>query len=460
MNRDEIIEYAVREFELFRVEKGIPGIAFGLIYQGELVYAAGLGESVLGNKTPPTADTVFRIASMTKSFTASAIVKLRDKGLIKLDDLITKYLPWSSTIGLPEGSAPITIRDLLTMGAGLPTDDPWGDRQEDLLIADFDAMVAGGLTFNRNVNTGFEYSNLSYALLGRIISQVTGEDFETYMEREILTPVGMNASTYFSSAIPNESRAVGYAKFDSGLTPEPHTKHGAFTPMGGLHSSVKDLTKWINTFDGEKVEQQTPYRHAYSIQAPAEGEISERIIVGAYGYGLFVHDDAVLGRFIHHSGGYPGFGSHMRWHQGSGWAIIGLGNLTYAPMITISAKVLNQIVASQIKLTKPTADLGPSTVAAMGVVNTLINKWDHTLSDEWLSENIALDRPIHERVTELEALTSGRSDWKVVPDSIKAPTKSHAKWEVESAGSILKVEILMSPEKSPKIQKLTVTASS
>ena len=101
-------------------------------------------------------------------------------------------------------------------------------------------MVRAGLTFNRNVNTGFEYSNLSYALLGRIISQVTGEIYEDFMEREIFSALGMHASTFISAEVSDEYRALGYANFASGLTAEPFTTNGAFTPMGGLHSSVSD----------------------------------------------------------------------------------------------------------------------------------------------------------------------------------------------------------------------------
>ena len=99
MNLEEIIEFASHEFELLRAEMEIPGIAFGLIQEGALVYSAGLGESIVGSGIQPTSNTVFRIASMTKSFTAKAILDLRDKGLLQLDLPITTYLPWAATIG-------------------------------------------------------------------------------------------------------------------------------------------------------------------------------------------------------------------------------------------------------------------------------------------------------------------------------------------------------------------------
>ncbi len=456
MSNEEIIQYVSREIELFRSEKEIPGIAYGLIHQGKLVYSSGFGETVLGSNTKPTADTVFRIASMTKSFTATAILRLRDKGLLQLDAPITTYLPWSATIGLSVNSAPITVRDLLTMGAGLPTDDPWGDRQENLPLADFDAMVEAGLSFNRKPNTAFEYSNLSYALLGRIISLVTGQRYEEFMAHEILEPLGMRASTFFTDSIPDEDRAVGYAKFASGLTQEPAIRHGAFTPMGGLHSSVNDLAQWVATYQKGRIEEQTPYRFAQAWMAEPIADCPERIVTSSYGYGLFVDDDTILGRSIHHSGGYPGFGSHMRWHQNSGWAIIALGNVTYAPMRVIGTKIINYLAHLDMKSNVPKQEMNSATKEAMSAVNSLINKWDNELADKWFTENMDLDQPRAERKADFSKLAAGESSWKPVEGTLSAPTPSYVKWSVACQDKILEIELLMSPEKSQRIQKLAL----
>jgi CubicO group peptidase (beta-lactamase class C family) len=459
MDHKAAIEYATSKFNTFRAEKDIPGIAFGLIHDGNLIYASGLGEKILGSHKAPTADSVFRIASMTKSFTATAILKLRDKGLIQLDAPITGYLPWSATIGLPASSSPITVRDLLTMGAGLPTDDPWGDRQESLPLSDFDAMVKGGLTFNRNPNTAFEYSNLSYALLGRFISVVTGEEFEAFVTREILEPLRMSSSTFFTDEISDENRAIGYAKFDSGLTEEPATKHGAFTPMGGLHSTVNDLAKWVFTYQHGREEEQTPHRFVQSWLASAFEDCSERIVSSSYGYGLFIDDDANLGRFVHHSGGYPGFGSHMRWHKQSGWAIIALGNVTYAPVRVVCTDILNYLVHEYMKTAKPEPELNLATEEAIKIVNSLLNEWDDSLANDWFTENMDLDQPREERKSEFLKTTAGENNWVIVEGSIKAPTKSYAIWKVSSGSEMIEIKLLMSPERNPRIQKLALEQS-
>src|SRR5579859_1230548 len=111
---------------------GQPGLAYGIVAGGELAHAAGLGERHLGGP-PPDAGTVFRIASMTKSFTASAILALRDEGLLRLDDPAWEYVAeLRSWPPVTPDAGTVTIRHLLTMTAGFPTDDPWGDRQQGL----------------------------------------------------------------------------------------------------------------------------------------------------------------------------------------------------------------------------------------------------------------------------------------------------------------------------------------
>jgi D-alanyl-D-alanine carboxypeptidase len=116
----------------FHERGGQPAIAYGIVRDGELVHAAGFGHRSLGGPAPDER-TVFRIASMSKSFTASAILLLRDAGALSLDDPAATYVPELS--GWVNGAAdagPLTIRHLLTMTAGFPTDDPWGDRQQGL----------------------------------------------------------------------------------------------------------------------------------------------------------------------------------------------------------------------------------------------------------------------------------------------------------------------------------------
>jgi CubicO group peptidase (beta-lactamase class C family) len=226
--------------------------------------------------------------------------------------------------------------------------------------------------------------------------------------------------------------------------------------MGGLHSTVNDLAKWVASYQSGREEEQTPYRFAQAWMAEPINELPERIVTSSYGFGLFVDDDANLGRFVHHSGGYPGFGSHMRWHPSSGWAIVALGNVTYAPMRIIGVKIMNHLAQMHLKSSSPIFEISSATEAAMKVANGLLNKWDNEIADKWFTENMDLDQPREERVAQLLKLTSGKSQWSAVDNSISAPTKSYVKWRVACEGNLLEVELLMSPEKSQRIQKLTL----
>src|SRR6201994_4371326 len=188
-----------------------PGLDYGVVAGGRLVHAGGLGERRIGGP-PPDAGTVFRIASMTKSFTASAILTLRDDGLLKLDDLAEDYVP--ELRGWPlvsPDSARISIRHLLTMTAGFPTDDPWGDRQQGLPLVEFGALLSGGIGVNWAPGTRFEYSNLGYAILGRIVTAVSGHQYPDFIRHRLLAPLGM-ARTGFEAEefeVPGGGPAAG-----------------------------------------------------------------------------------------------------------------------------------------------------------------------------------------------------------------------------------------------------------
>src|SRR6185437_17164972 len=183
--------------------------------------------------------------SMSKSFTASAVMLLRDAGALALDDLAAKYVPaldgWS--YGASD-AAPITIRNLLTMTAGFPTDDPWGDRQQGLPIADFRAMLADGVGLNWAPGTRFEYSNLGYAILGLIVTAASGVPYDEFVRTRLLAPLGMTRTGFAAEEFQAEELALGYRRGPNGWEEVPFDAHGAFAPMGGVFSCVADLTPW------------------------------------------------------------------------------------------------------------------------------------------------------------------------------------------------------------------------
>ena len=236
------LEEVDRLVEEFVLADPAPGVAYGVIVGGALVHPRGIGTTDVGRDDQPTADTVFRIASMTKSVTAAAVILLRDDGLLHLDEPVATYVPELRS------TQPITIRQLLTMSAGLPTDDPWGDRLQDLDLDRFAELLAGGQSFAWTPGTAFEYSNLGYGILGRVITNVTGEEYRDVVRVRLLEPLGMTSTVYEAGDVQEERLATGYVRRDDIYIEEPFDGYGALAAMGGLFSTVRDLSRWVDGF--------------------------------------------------------------------------------------------------------------------------------------------------------------------------------------------------------------------
>ena len=192
------------------VEAGkAPGVAYGLVRDGLVIHGGGAGVTVIdGVSDVPRLDSVFRIASMTKSFTAAAALLLRDAGMLDLDEPVATYVPAVADIP-PAGddAPPLTMRLLLTMSAGFPSDDPWADRQESLTEDAFDAMLRSGPRFVAVPGTEYHYSNLGYAIAGRAVSNVSGQPLQTFVMERLLIPLGMRRHLLRRRRHPR--RAVG-----------------------------------------------------------------------------------------------------------------------------------------------------------------------------------------------------------------------------------------------------------
>jgi CubicO group peptidase (beta-lactamase class C family) len=227
----------------------VPGLAYGVVLDGKLRHGRGLGRLRLGDPAVPDIDSIFRIASMTKSFTAATVLSLRDDGRLALDDPIAIHLPMLASLRGPTAdSPPITIRHLLSMTAGFPTDDPWGDRQQGLDIEAFLGMAARGLSFAWTPGTRWEYSNLGYGLLGRIITAVAGVEYREVVRERLLTPLGMTSTGYLASEAPPARLAHGYVWRDEAFLEDPIEPYGALASMGGVFTTVRDLATWVAGF--------------------------------------------------------------------------------------------------------------------------------------------------------------------------------------------------------------------
>ncbi|MEO5918572.1 MAG: serine hydrolase domain-containing protein, partial [Candidatus Limnocylindrales bacterium] len=247
--RDTALEAVDAIADRFLVGKHIPGVVYGVVSNGELIHSRGIGTLRVGEDARPDADSVFRIASMTKSFTAAMLLKLRDEGLLGLDDPVARHVPELTGLRGPTADSPvITIRHVLTMASGLATDDPWGDRQQGLDLGAFSELLSRPLTFAWPPGTRFEYSNLGYGILGRVITNVAGAEYRDVVRNRLLAPLGMDATTYLAEEVDPARLAHGYLWRDDAYIDEPIDPYGALASMGGIFTSVRDLARWVGFF--------------------------------------------------------------------------------------------------------------------------------------------------------------------------------------------------------------------
>lgn len=334
-------------FAKYQSDAHIPGMVYGVVQGGRLAYVKALGVQDIDAKRAVTSDTRFRIASMSKAFTALAVLQLRDEGSLNLDDLAEDHVPEMKGWAYPTADSPrIRVRDLLQHVGGLVTDDPWGDRQQDLPHDDFVKMIAAGVPFSRPTQSQFEYSNFGYALLGRIVTAASGMEYNDYVQSRILMPLGMTATGYEVADVPRDRLAIGYRWENERWSAEPEMRDGAFGAMGGLVTTADDYAKWVvfllSAWPPRDDADTGPVRRG-TVREMAQGlnfvSVANRIgstgqsackQAAAYGMGWRVAQDCDLGLTLAHGGGYPGYGSHVMLMPDHGTGVFALANRTYA----------------------------------------------------------------------------------------------------------------------------------
>lgn len=458
-----------RLFADFQLDAHVPGLVYGIVADGRLVHVKGLGVQDLEAKRPVTADSLFRIASMTKAFTALAILDLRDQGRLSLDAPAETYVPEMRGWRYPTSDSPrIRVRDLLNHTAGFVTDNPWGDRQQPLPEAEFTAMLRGGVPLAHPTGTAYDYSNFGYATLGRIVANVARRPYKDYVERELLQPLGMSATGFEVSEAPSERRALGY-RWDNGRwVLEPTMAHGAFGAMGGLQTSANDYAKYVawllSAWPARDGADDGPVRRA-SVRELAHGSMPPQLRTrpgkngekacrqaGIYGMGMRVIADCDLGLTLSHSGGYPGYGSYVLLLPDYGIGVFAFANRTYAgatgPVWDAAAALHKASALVPRKL--PVSDLLASAYAAAG---TMYQAGDVAASKDMLAVNFLLDRSADDWKAEFARLKKdvGTCDTEA-PINPTGAMSGRFTWRC--ATGRLEGEVLLAPTKPATIQSL------
>ena len=450
-----------------RVESsGTPGI-FATLFQGDQIFLEkGVGVRAIWGRIPDL-DTTFRIASCTKSFTIVALLMLLDEGKLNLDQLITDFVPEFTFSNLSGKKTIPTLRHLASMASGLPTDDPWADRQESISPQDLREIVGRGVNAVSTTGELFQYSNLGFALLGLTIESVSGRDFREFVSTQILKPLGMDQTGFNADDFPEGDLAMGYRKVEENWVELPFSPSGSFSSIGGLFSSGRDLRIWSNWFfsafdekvTGEALLSKASRREMQYIQTPVplSAQPSDQERVSGYGLGLFVEYDRHFGQFVSHSGGYPGFSSHMRWHIPTGLSVVVLENATYSgAMATAIALMDAALQGLNFQLPKP--EVWAITYEFAAKADALVRNWSDTLAAEIFSENVGLDIPFRERAASIETLVGEVGGLGEFAEIIleKSDSPLHLVWKIPANQGELICEIRLTPNFHPQIQTFRV----
>ncbi len=447
----------------------IPGLVAGVVVGSKLVHVHGVGVQDLESNRPVTADSLFRIASMTKAFTALTILKLRDDGKLRLDDLAEAYVPEMKGWKYPTADAArIRVRDLLNHTAGFVTDDPWGDRQTPLLEAEFTQFLRNGVPFTRAPELSMEYSNLGYAILGRIITNVSGKPYADTIGKTLLQPLGMGASGFFAASAPAERRAQGYNWQDDKYTQVQTMAHGAFGAMGGIQTSANDYAKWmaflLSAWPARDDADTGPVRRA-TVREMAQGSNFPSLAAAApptncaravtYAMGLSVIIDCELGRVLAHGGGYPGYGSFMVLHPASGVGVFAFANRTYAAparQVLEAFPLLKKAGLMQDATVPVSAELA----AAYKAAGTIYAKGDIHAGGDVLAMNMLMDRDAPGWARDIAALKAEVGECEtsapITPGGAHTGTFSWTCAQGKLNGSLL-----LAPTTPPRIQALRLS---
>jgi CubicO group peptidase (beta-lactamase class C family) len=456
-------------FREYRTAKKIPGMVWGIVIDSRLAHVGSSGVQSLSSNSPVTASTVFRIASMTKSFTTLAILKLRDAGKLSLEDPVSKWLPEFARMELPtRDTAPLRIRQLLSHSAGFPEDNPWGDQQLAASDADLTKWLQRGIPFSTPPGTRYEYSNYAFGLLGRIVTKASGVPYEKYVRSEILAKLHMDASTFEFAQVPPGKRAVGYRlQPDGTYSEEPPLPQGAFGSAGGILTTASDLGEYIafhlsawpprDDADTGPV-RRSSVREMSHLWTPsnltvgrADGKL--QAVETGYGYGLRVTTDCRFEHIVSHGGGLPGFGSYMAWLPDYGVGIFAMATLTYSGPSEAVSHAWDALLKTG-GLQRRELPAAPILTQMRDHIFRLWKSWDDAEARQIAAMNLLIDAPPGQRRAEIQQLKDEVGECTTAGPVI-AENWLRGQFNLACAHGTVGVFFTLSPTQPPAVQHLS-----
>ncbi|QDT74805.1 serine hydrolase domain-containing protein [Lacipirellula limnantheis] len=410
MNYQPIVE---SELATFAPEHQAPHIVAAICRDGELLAAASQSAAGFGALAEPAAAS-FRIASMTKSFAAAAVLRLRDEGRLRVENCVADYVP---ELRLKGPWWQVTVGQLLGMRSGLPaTDDPWADRKASEPASFLNAELLEDVQFSDDAGEDYQYSNLGYMLIGRVISNVAGVSALEYIANELLRPLGMGETGWNFAA----GRGVeGHRRVADGFQPETalHVTSDVAV-FAGLCTTLRDLAKWVGFFTDAHGTGASRFEEVLAASSRREMErcgvvlnpgasIDGPASPAGYGYGLranFIGEEWVVG----HSGGLPGYGSHMSWSPTRGIGVIALGNVTYYPASKLCKEMWLETQERAGRAIVPLARGGEIAASRGRALVEAVLRGGDALPAELFTYNVPLDENVNELWGRLREALAGR----------------------------------------------------
>ncbi len=425
---------------------------------------------------PTTRDTVFRIASMSKSFLGAAVLACRDDGLLDLHAPITTYLP-ETVIHHDDRPVTVTGAMLLSNRAGFGEDNAWGDRNLGTSRSELAASLADGIRLTAAPGTTYQYSNLGISLLGRAVEAVTGKEVEEVVRERIIDPLGLESTAYVADVYPTSLLAQGARTFDDGETfvPEPFVGSGALACIGSMFSTVDDIAAWMWFLGSalsdapERSDLLAPSsrRELQQMHTPIPmhpDRFGDRDLVAAgYGYGVVVEEDRRFGRVVQHAGGLPGFSSHMRWHAATGLGVVAFGNSDEFGAGRVASAVLRDVLEG-VHAPSAVVRPWPATVDAARRVDTALRARRLFTDMTGFAGNVLQDIPPSVRDSRLTALLTEIGGARAPQPSftdrvVSAGTEADLRWRIEGVRADLLVDVRMIGLPVPLIQELSIVAA-
>lgn len=364
-----------------------PSLAVVVVADGKPIATKLLGARDLTTKAPPTSRTLYRIGSITKTFTAEALVSLRDDGLVHLDDPAEKYMPELARIEYPFADTPrFTLRQILTHTSGLPRLGDFDYTRADRDVTEAEMMAAVEHAKLANA-PGLQsvYSNFAISLLGPLLARVAPEkSYRETIAKRITAPLGMTSTTFDPSTTPGAELATPYGKPDD---PKPKTlwRLGASEASGGLWSSLDDMTKYLGfqlaAWPARADEDKGPIKRAslreahtgafpMSLSAEVKKEKTQAFS-SSVGLTWQVEASCEFSRMVWHNGGIDGFRAVMAFLPDHGVGFVILANSIEIDVEDLQYELLEDIAAAKLE---------PRVAQAAPELRAAVNEWGASLA--------------------------------------------------------------------------------